>query len=92
MGMNSRQIKDRACELSEGYEEARDYEFNEQFRDFIAANLEDNTVFEEDDIRGFLESFTFPEEGDWAMDQAMNELEDIGDQKYEQWRDERDER
>ena len=92
MGRNSRRIKDRACELAEGYEEARDYEFNEQFKDFIKElQKEPDELITEDDLQGFLDSFTFPEEGDWAMDKAQNELDDIGDQKYEQWRDERDE-
>ena len=88
--MTARQMKDRACELSEGYEEARDEAFNEEFlMTFINSN--GNLLkLTEDDVRGFLESFTFPEEGEWAMDQAQNELEEIGDQQYEQWKDERD--
>ena len=90
--MTARQMKDRACELSEGYEEARDEAFNEEFKDmFIHCFDKKNLVLTVDDAQGFLDSFTFPEEGEWAMDQAQNELEDIGDQQYEQWRDERDE-
>jgi len=88
MGRNSRQIKDRACELAEGYEEARDEEFNMQFQDFITALDAFNTVTY-DDVQGFMDSFTFPEESDWAMDKAESELEDIEDQRYEQWKDER---
>ena len=91
MGMNSRKMKDRACELAEGYEEARDEAFNEEFRDFLTEimEIESCDIFTEDMIQGFLDSFTFPEEGEWAMDKALNELEDIADQKYEQMRDER---
>ena len=91
MGRNSRRIKDRACELAEGYEEARDEEFNMQFQDFITSLDPFNTVTV-DDVQGFLDSFTFPEENDWAMDKALTELDDIGDQQYERWKDERDER
>ena len=97
MGRNSRRIKDRACELAEGYEEARDEAFNEELRDMFTSPLKVgnskihfiNESITEDDIRGFLDSFTFPEEGDWAMDKAESELEDIEDQRYEQWKDER---
>ena len=87
MGRNSRRIKDRACELSEGYQEARMKEFKIQWNDEIKdMELSEITV---DFYQGFLDSFTFPEEGEWAMDQALNELEDIADQKHEQMRDER---
>jgi len=88
MGMNSRRIKDRACELSEGYEEARDDAFNDEFVEFITGTPTDDKLTY-DDIQGFLDSFTFQEEGEWAMDKALNELEDIADQKHEQMRDER---
>jgi len=91
--MTARQMKDRACELSEGYEEARDDAFNDEFRDMFKHCFDkSNLVLTYDDVQGFLDSFTFQEEGEWAMDQAQNELEDIGDQQYEQWKDERDER
>ena len=95
MGRWTNKIKDRACELSEGYEEARDEAFNEEFQEFVSYIKDARVCLSKmtyDDVQGFLDSFTFPDEGDWAMDQAQNELDDIGDQKYEQWRDERDER
>jgi hypothetical protein len=94
MGYNVNRIKQRAEELAEGYEEARDEAFNEEFRDFLCdeefvMNSEQITY---DDIQGFLDNFTFPDEGEWSCDKAQSELDDIGDQQYEQWKDERDER
>ena len=97
MGRNSRRIKDRACELAEGYDDARDEAFNEEFRDMFTSQLKVgnskihfiNESVTEDDIRGFLDSFSFDEENEWAMAKALSELDDIGDQKYEQMRDER---
>ena len=90
MGRYSNMIKSRACELSEGYEEARDEAFNEEFADMFATKLgriKDDVTY--DDVQGFLDSFTFPEEGDWAMDQAQSEYEGYMDSKYEQMKDER---
>jgi len=95
MGMNSRKIKDRASELAEGYEEARDEAFNEEFIDMFSGKAKGKTYIKTvtyDDIQGFLDSFTFPEEGDWAMDQAQSEYEGYQDAKYEQMKDERWER
>jgi len=92
MGRYSNMIKSRACELSEGYEEARDEAFNEEFTDEFKEQMLNKQIITYDDIQGFLDSFTFQEEGDWAMDKALSELEEIGDQQYEQWKDERDER
>ena len=86
MGRNSRRIKDRATELAEGYEEARDEAFNEEFRDMFS---QEKYVITEEDLQGFLDSFTFPEEGDWALDQAESEYEGYMDSKYEQMKDER---
>ena len=89
MGRWTNQIKNRACELSEGYEEARDEAFSEELIDFLKPIFADNDVITYDDIQGFLDSFSFDEEGDWAMSKALSELDDIGDQQYEQMRDER---
>ena len=89
--MTARQMKDRACELSEGYEDVRDETFNDEFREFIQPYIAGITLTE-DDVQGFLDSFTFPEEGDWSMDKAQSEYEGYMDSKYEQMKDERWER
>ena len=90
--MRTRDLKARAEELACNYDEARDEAFNEEFADMFASKLGFILDVTYDDVQGFLDSFTFDEENDWAMDQAQNELEEIGDQQYEQWKDERDER
>ena len=82
--MRTRDIKARAEELADGYQEARDVEFNEQFRDMFSIESE---IITEDDLQGFLDSFTFPDEGDWAYDQVQSELDDIGDQKYQEYKE-----
>ena len=82
--MRTNQIKARAEELLEGYQDARDEEFNNQLRDLM-----DGIVVSEDDVQGLIDSFTFPEENDWAFDAVQSEIEDIGDQKYMQYKDER---
>lgn len=55
----------------------------------IAAGLTDH---DQDCMLEVWADFTFPLPSDWAYDQVDNELADIGDQKYEQMRDERMER
>ena len=94
--MRTRDIKARAEELIEGYQEARDEEFSNEFKDYVldylklghpAHNLKN--IITEDDIQGFMDSFTFEDEWDWAYTQVQNELDDIGDAKYQQMKDER---
>ncbi len=69
--MRTRDIKARAEELADGYQEARDVEFNEQFRDMFSIESE---IITENDLQGFLDSFTFPEEWDWAFDQVQSDI------------------
>ena len=91
MGINSRQIKDRAMEIfeSDEYQEARNEEFNEQFRDFLSGNIEAGSVFSEDDIQGFMDSFDFPSEEDYAMGKACSEADEWADAKYEEMKERR---
>ena len=88
MGYNTNRIKERAEELLEGYQEARDEAFYEEFEDIFVVNGA-LTPITEDDVQGFMDSFTFPDEWDWAFDAVQSELDDIGDQQYQQWKDER---
>ncbi len=71
-------------EVEEGYQDARDEEFNEQLIHFM-----DGTPATEEDIQGFMDSFTFPDPSSWCYDKVMADLDEIGDQQYEQMRDER---
>ena len=93
MGYNVNKMKKRAEELAEGYQDARDEAFSDEFIDMFMLTDENGEVlmktFTEDDIQGFLDSFTFPDEGDWAFDAVQSELDEIGDQKYEMLKDER---
>ncbi len=93
MGRNSNRIKDRATEIceSDAYQEARDEAFNEFFKDTILiqgvnTNLE-KLVVTEDDIQGLIDSFTFQDEDEWCMEKSLSELDDINDQKYQEWKE-----
>ncbi len=81
-------MKARAEELADGYQEARDQEFNDQFKDFTESYITNSDCITEDDVQGFMDSFTFPNEADWAWDKMQNEIEDIGDQQYQLCKDE----
>ena len=92
MGRYSNMIKSRACELSEGYENARDEAFREEFAELLGiSETELIAEIDEGEIQTFIDDFAgrFPEEGDWAMGQAESEYEGYMDSKYEQMKDER---
>ena len=86
------EIKARAEELAEGYQDAKDEEFDNQFRDMFSSyfntKLGMHLSVTEDDVQGLMDSFDFPDENTWAFDQVSSELDDIGDQAMEQARDE----
>jgi hypothetical protein len=86
--MRTRDIKARAEELLEGYDEARAEAFYEEFEDMFVVNGALAPI-DEDDVQGFIDSFTFPDEDEWAYDQVENEIADIEDQRYQQMKDER---
>ena len=91
--IRTRDMKARAEELADGYQDARDEEFRDQFIDmFMTTNNEGEVLmkeFTEDDAQGFLDSFTFPDENEWCWTAMESELDDIGDQEYEMLKDER---
>ena len=90
MGRWSKKIKDRAIEISESddYQKARDDAFDDQFRDFVSETKFPECITE-DDVQGFLDSFTFDDEDEWAMNKACNEVDDYYDAKYEEEKDRR---
>ena len=93
--MRTRDLKARAEELSVGYQEARDEEFHVQFQDMfmrvIDTELGDECILTgtltEDDVQGFIDSFDFPDEDTWSFDAVQSELDTIGDQKYQEWKE-----
>ena len=85
-------IKERCIELDESdeYQEARDEEFNNQLRDFL--EIEPSEGFgpmTEEDVQGFLDSFTFQDKYQWIYDKAESEAGDYADQAYEDYKDRR---
>ena len=91
MGINSRRIKERAMEIYESgdYQEARDEAFNDELRDFLCdeEHVLNPGIITEEDIQGFMDSFTFQDEMDWCYDKVDGELADIGDQQRDAERD-----
>ena len=84
MRRSTRQYKADLEELADGYQEARDYEFNQQFKDTF---FKDDLT--EEGVQGFLDSFDFPSESDWAVDEYESRRDSFYDAKYEEMRDER---
>ena len=82
----TRDIKARAEEFEDYYEEAREQEFDERLRDLM-----DGITVNEDDVSGFVESFSFKNIADWCWDKANAEYEDAQEAKYQQMKDEKDE-
>ena len=87
--MRTRDMKARAEESLEEYDQARTEEFNNQFVNFLKSCNFPQEQVDEDDIQGFMDSFQFPDEYEWAYDQAYSEYEDAQDAKYQQMKDER---
>ena len=84
-------IKERCIELDEegSYQDARDEEFMEQWKDFMTDRGYPQNNITEEDMQEFLDSFTFPDENEWICDKAESEAGDYADQAYEQMKDER---
>jgi len=90
MGKWSRHIKDRACKLAEGYDDAMDEKFNEEFKLYFKIDQKLSTQqITYDDIKGFLDSFETPEENEWALAQAEAEVAEMEDAKMQLAKDER---
>jgi len=95
--------KEWMADKAEEYEEAKAEAFRDELADFIIeyisykerkcmgieVNPYDFHDITEDDLQGFLDSWTFPNEADWCADEYQNELETIGDIKYQEMKDER---
>ena len=86
--MRTRDYKANIEKISERYQEAKDDEFNDQFVEFITGTPTDEKLTESD-IRGFLESFTFPEEFEWSASEYESQIDAYEDAKFEEARDER---
>ena len=86
--LTNRELKALAEKKLEHYNEAYDEAFNDEFRDFLST-FKDTDIITEDDIQGFIDSFTFPEEDEWAFDEVQSDYEDYCDAKYQEWKDER---
>ena len=86
--MRTRDYKANIEKISERYQEAKDDEFNDQLVEFITGTPTDEKLTESD-IRGFLESFTFPEEFEWSASEYESQIDAYEDAKFEEARDER---
>lgn len=88
--IRTRDLKARAEELLEGYDDAKNEAFNDEFRDFYKEyeiNI-DNNIITQDDIQGFIDNFTFLDEGDWSFDKVQEEIEDAADMELQLCKDE----
>ena len=77
--------------IAEKYEEAKEEEFDSQFRDmfseYFTTKMGMHTTITEDDVQGFLDSFTFESEAEWCASEYESQRDDYGDAKYEEMRD-----
>ena len=83
----TRQYKADLEAIAEGYQTARDCEFDTQLTDFIRETRETEGVVTEDDIQGFLDNFTFEDEYDWCFNEYEEQRLAFEDAKYEESRD-----
>ena len=86
MRQSTRQYKADLEELADGYWEARDKEFDNEFRNtFVFADI--LQFITEEDIQGFLDSFTFPSEDEWVVDEYESRRDSFNDQKYQEYKE-----
>ena len=85
--MRTRQYKANLEELEDGYQEARDTEFHEQFCKFILENDNFEFIWTEDELQGFLDTFEFESVSDWCASEYQSRLEDYEDQKYQEYKE-----
>ena len=85
--IRTNEIKARAEELAETYQDARDDEFDAEFRDMFMSNMGVMKPISEDDIQGVLDSFTFEDEDIWSFNAVQSELDDIADQQYQAYKE-----
>ncbi len=87
MHIRTRDLKARAEELEDGYEEAKAEAFTREVTDEMEGmEVEEMDI---DFFQGCIDSFTFPDSGDWAWSQMESEIDEIGDQQYELEKDRR---
>ncbi len=84
--MKIRNLKAKVEAKADSYQSAKDEEFKQQFNDFML-DLEDPIT--EDDLQGFMDSFTFPDEADWCLDEVLSDIDTAEDAKYQLQKDER---
>jgi hypothetical protein len=85
---DTKALCDEYEELYDAYQAARDRDFHEAFTDFMQA-IEPEETITEDLVRGFLESFTFPDKAEWYTSECISHIDDYYEQKYEEQKDER---
>ena len=87
--MRTRNYKANLDEIAEGYQNARDCEFDTELTTFIRETKEEYGVVTEDDVQGFVDSFDFPDEYEWAAAEYESQRDSYYDAKYEEMKDER---
>ena len=84
--MRTRDIKARAEEFESQYDEAMIEELVNMVRDELEGMSVDD--IDEDLWMGIFDSWELPDVGEWCFDKVQSELDDIGDQRYQQMKDE----
>ena len=84
--MRTRQYKADLEELADGYQEARDEAFNNEFVKFFAELIIEGNITE-DDIQGFIDSFDFPDEEQWAINKYESRRDSFYDAKYQEYKE-----
>ena len=86
-----KELAERKIESGE-YDEARAFAFTQEFEDFMQDYIEKVSgnfkTITEDDLQGFLESFEFPEEDEWAVNSVIEDYESYCEDQADMARDE----
>jgi hypothetical protein len=74
-------------EHTDDYYEAKDEEFDAQFRDEFMSELGVMRPITEEDLQGFLDSFDFPDQEKWLANEYESYIGGIHDQCYDEYKD-----
>ena len=85
--MRTRNYKADLEELADGYQEARDEEFMNQWNDFLSDRGYPENSISMDDMQGFIDSFDFPDEYQWCADEYESRRDSFEDAKYQEWKE-----
>jgi hypothetical protein len=85
--MGRREAEEFYDDHIDDYYDARDFEFDQQFKEFMQDFKRERIT--EEDIEGFVEAFSFPDEDEWIANELESFIGECADRAYEDFKERR---